>query len=164
MAMGRPRATLPSAVIATTVSGTVITSSRQAVCQLRQPGGRRSLSPAPINDTITTNSVRRSAATVSGPGRGPSRSMGSAKIAIPIATITIGNALDASVFNDPAGVVSVDARARELTYRASLGYQAFGPDAQPHDLLGGADRAMYQAKRLRADVADKAADPKARRA
>lgn len=39
-------------------------------------------------------------------------------------TITIGNALDASVFNYPAGVVSVDARARELTYRASLGYQA----------------------------------------
>ena len=51
-----------------------------------------------------------------------------------------------------------------IPVRASLGYQAFGPDAQPHDLLGGADRAMYQAKRLRADVADKAADPKARRA
>lgn len=55
-------------------------------------------------------------------------------------------------------------RGARIPVRASLGYQAFGADALPRDLLGGADRAMYQAKRLRADVGGRSVDPKARRA
>ncbi|WP_298197698.1 TonB-dependent receptor [Novosphingobium sp.] len=39
-------------------------------------------------------------------------------------SIRISNALDASVFNYPAGVVQVDDSARRATWRASLGYQA----------------------------------------
>lgn len=42
-------------------------------------------------------------------------------------TITINNALDASVYKYTAGVVTVNAAAREPTYRASLGWQA-NPD------------------------------------
>ena len=61
------------------------------MAQERQPGERRSLSPAPISDTITTNSVSRSAATSSAYGRGPSRDKGSEKISMPMATMTIGN-------------------------------------------------------------------------
>ncbi|QQN75126.1 TonB-dependent receptor [Croceicoccus sp. YJ47] len=41
--------------------------------------------------------------------------------------ITIDEALDASVYDYPAGVVTVDASAREPTYRASLSYEA-NPD------------------------------------
>src|SRR3546814_15037823 len=37
---------------------------------------------------------------------------------------SIGEALDASVFNFPAGVIQVLDKANEPTYRASLGYQA----------------------------------------
>ncbi|MBF7013466.1 TonB-dependent receptor [Novosphingobium resinovorum] len=39
-------------------------------------------------------------------------------------TITINEALDASVYNYPAGVVSVKGKWREPTYRASISYQA----------------------------------------
>ncbi|MEE4450650.1 TonB-dependent receptor [Novosphingobium resinovorum] len=39
-------------------------------------------------------------------------------------TITIDHALDASVYNYPAGVVSVKGKWREPTYRASISYQA----------------------------------------
>ena len=39
-------------------------------------------------------------------------------------TIKINEALDASVFKYPAGVVQVDDRARRATWRASLGWQA----------------------------------------
>src|SRR3546814_10308482 len=38
--------------------------------------------------------------------------------------LSIGEALDASVFNFPAGVIQVLDKANEPTYRASLGYQA----------------------------------------
>jgi len=38
--------------------------------------------------------------------------------------ITINEALDASVYNFPAGVIRVDDSANELTWRFSLGYQA----------------------------------------
>jgi iron complex outermembrane receptor protein len=39
-------------------------------------------------------------------------------------SITIDDALDASVYKFPAGVVRVESKDRELTYRASLGWQA----------------------------------------
>ncbi|HEX7848318.1 MAG TPA: TonB-dependent receptor, partial [Sphingomonas sp.] len=39
-------------------------------------------------------------------------------------TITLNDALDASVYNYPAGVVEVKSSARKPTWRASLGYQA----------------------------------------
>lgn len=39
-------------------------------------------------------------------------------------SIQIENALDASVFNFPTGVIQVEARDRAFTYRASLGWQA----------------------------------------
>src|SRR3546814_16108329 len=38
--------------------------------------------------------------------------------------LSIGEALDARVFNLPAGVIQVLDKAKEPTYRASLGYQA----------------------------------------
>src|SRR3546814_2635846 len=38
--------------------------------------------------------------------------------------LSIGEALDASVFNFPAGVIQVLDKANEPTYRASLGHQA----------------------------------------
>ncbi|RYD25600.1 MAG: TonB-dependent receptor, partial [Lysobacteraceae bacterium] len=56
-------------------------------------------------------------------------------------TISIDEALDASVYNFPAGVVTVKARARKPTYRASLGYQAtptiFGYATYSHGFKGG---------------------------
>ena len=39
-------------------------------------------------------------------------------------SITIDDALDASVFNYPAGVIKVSDKSKKATYRASLGYQA----------------------------------------
>lgn len=60
--------------------------------------------------------------------------------------------------------IALEWHGARIRVRASLGYQAFGPDAPANDLLGGADRAMYQAKRLRADVAGGPVDTKARRA
>ncbi|MEZ5743052.1 MAG: TonB-dependent receptor [Sphingomonadaceae bacterium] len=39
-------------------------------------------------------------------------------------TITLSEPLDASVYNFPAGVITVRDKAKELTYRVSLGYQA----------------------------------------
>jgi iron complex outermembrane receptor protein len=39
-------------------------------------------------------------------------------------SIVVKQALDASVFNYPAGVVTVDAKSNKPTYRASLGWQA----------------------------------------
>ncbi len=39
-------------------------------------------------------------------------------------TISVTSALDASVYDYPAGVITVKAKARKPTYRASLGYQA----------------------------------------
>ncbi len=39
-------------------------------------------------------------------------------------SISIDEALDASVYNFPAGVISLDDSAEELTWRVSLGYQA----------------------------------------
>lgn len=39
-------------------------------------------------------------------------------------TITIGQPLDASVYNYPAGVITLDDKSKKLTYRLSLSYQA----------------------------------------
>nr|WP_167954289.1 TonB-dependent receptor [Sphingomonas jejuensis] len=57
-------------------------------------------------------------------------------------TISINEPLDASVFNFPAGVVRVDAQAREPTYRASLSWEAtpelFFYGTYSHGFKGGA--------------------------
>lgn len=49
--------------------------------------------------------------------------------------------------------IAFDWQGATIRVRASLGFQPFGPDDHLKDLLGNADRAMYAAKRLRAEMA-----------
>jgi len=59
----------------------------------------------------------------------------------------------AEVLDERMNSASICWQGRTIALRASLGFQAYGPEDDGHELLERADDAMYQTKRLRADIA-----------
>ncbi len=86
-----PASHQPRNATAAMVSGIATTRSRRVVSHERQPTRRSSFSPAPISDTMTTNSVIRSTRSPSASGSATGRLRGSENTPIPRTTYTIGN-------------------------------------------------------------------------
>lgn len=59
----------------------------------------------------------------------------------------------AEAFDGLLNSIHLEWEGNRIAVRASLGIQAYGPDEADLDLLARADHAMYESKRLRADLA-----------